>query len=128
MSVDADISAGTDLFGKSVTDLQEDIEVSSGAITGTLKYVSGGWDSGTWGADESSGNYLALHCESEEEGAVITVEIVGGDHGPQTLDDDGLIICRIKNTSQKIKVTVSKSGYSSVTKTYTLTGITLGES
>ena len=68
-----------------------------------------------------------LHCESEEDGATIVVEIVGGDHGPQTLDDDGLIVCRIKNTTQKIKVTASKTGYETTTQTYSLTGITLGE-
>lgn len=127
LSVDADIAAGTDLFGKSVTDLQENIEVGDTAITGTLKYVSGGWDSGTWSAEESTGNYIALHFESEADDATIVAEIVGGVHGPVTLDDDGLLIARITSTSQKIKVTVSAEGYETVTKTYALTDLVLGE-
>lgn len=108
-----------------MTDLQENIVVGTGAITGTLKYVDGGWDSGTWSAEESTGNYLVLHCASAVDGATLTVEVEGGDHGPQTLDDDGLVICRIKNTAQKIKVSASKTGYETTTKTYTLTGVTL---
>lgn len=99
--------------------------ISDGAITGTLKYVSGGWDSGTWGADESTGNYLALHCASDMDDVTITVEVVGGTHGPATLDEDGLIICRIASTSQKIKVVATKTGHPTTTKEYALTGLTL---
>ena len=57
--------------------------------------------------------------------ATITVQIVGGTHGPVTLDPDGIIICRIKNTEQAIRVTASKTGYANITRTYTLTGLTL---
>ena len=126
MSVDADISASEDLLGKYVTDLQEDIEVSEDDIIGTLKPVTD-YTGFSGDPEEQSGHYLALHCETEEEGATITVELVGGDHGPVTLDPDGLIICRIKSTEQSIKVTASKEGYTSVTKSYSLADITLGE-
>ena len=57
--------------------------------------------------------------------AVTTVELVGGTNGPVTLDADKNIVLLIKsNTTQSIKVVSTKDG-ASVTKTYTLTGLTL---
>ena len=125
MAVNTDISSSADLFGKSVNDLQENISVGTSAISGTLKYVTAytGFSSDS---DLQSGNYLALHCEVPNvSGATITVEVVGGSSGPRTLDSDGIIVDRIANTSQKIRVVASKSGYDSVTKVYSLTGLAL---
>lgn len=73
---------------------------------------------------EQEGHYLVIHAEATE-GATITLEIIGGDHGPVTLDEDGICICRIKNTAQKIKITASKEGYTTVTRTMKLTNLTL---
>lgn len=128
MSVDADISTSEDLFGKTVDELQSGVSVGTNAITGTLLYVDDytGFSSKV---EEQSGNYLALHCSVPlASDATITVEVIGGTSGPATLDDDGLIVDRIANTSQKIKVVASKTGYESVTKTFNLTGLTLNES
>lgn len=58
---------------------------------------------------EQSGNYLALHCASES-GAAITVEVDGGHHGPATLDEDGIIIMRLEDPHQGVKVSASLSG------------------
>lgn len=75
---------------------------------------------------EQSGNYLVLKCDTGAvTGATITVEIIGGDHGPVTLDPDGIIICRIKNKSQKIKVTATKESIGTVTKTFDLASLIL---
>lgn len=74
---------------------------------------------------EQSGNFLALHIDTEVEGATITVELVGGVNGAVTLDSDRTIILRIKNKSQKIKIIASKEGYDTITKTYSLSGLTL---
>lgn len=115
-------NADGDLLGKSASDLQTNIIVTNNKIKGTLKYIADYTSAGYVG-DEASGNYLALKCTSIN-GATITVEVVGGVHGAQTLDSDGLVICRIANTSQKIKVVASKNGQST-TKTYSLTGLTL---
>ena len=60
VNVDANIDPLTDLFGKTVDDLQEDVIVSADGVTGTLKYVAD--DSSAYGAGEDSGNYLVLHC------------------------------------------------------------------
>lgn len=125
LTVESDISSSVDLLGKIVTDLQEDIEVGTDAITGTLKSVSG-YTGFSGDVSEQSGHYLALHCEATE-GATITVELIGGTHGPVNLDEDGLIIFRIAATTQKVKVTAAKTGYNSVTRTYELTDIVLGE-
>lgn len=125
LTVTADIPAGTDLLGKSVTDLQSGVTIGESTIHGELKYVTG--YTGFSGESElQEGNYIALHCECDAAES-ITAELVGGDYGPVTLDEDGIIIFRIKNKSQKVKITANVEGYDSVTKLYTLTGITLDE-
>ena len=124
MSVDADISASEDLFGKTVSDLQENVEIKNKAITGTLKYLDDytGFSSIT---AEQSGNYLAIHA-ADSKADSITAELVGGTKGPVTLDDDGLIVFRIANkNTQSIKVTSYKNGVAKDVKTYSLTGLTL---
>lgn len=117
VNVDANIDPLTDLFGKTVDDLQEDVIVSADGVTGTLKYVAD--YSSAYGIGEDSGNYLVLHCSTPGiEGATITSEVVGGVHGPVTLDEDGIVISRITDkSSQTIHIVASKEGYedSSVT-------------
>ena len=126
LSVDADISASVDLLGKHVTDLQSDLAISDeGAITGTLAYLD---DYTGFSGDpaEQVGNFMALHCEVEDDpDATITVELVGGVHGPVTLDEDGIIILLIRSTEQSVKVTASKEGFDDTTQTFDLSGLTL---
>ena len=75
---------------------------------------------------EQQGNYLVLKFDAGDvSGATITCELIGGDHGPVTLDPDGILISRIKNTSQKIKVTATKEGYATFTRTYDLASLIL---
>ena len=125
MTVGTDVPSTLDLLGKSITDLQEDIVVGDDAITGTLKKVTG-YTGFSGDPAEQSGNYLVLHCAIPgASNAAISVEVVGGTHGPITLDEDGIIICRIAATTQKIEVKATLSGYETVTKTYALTGLTL---
>ena len=124
MSVDADISASEDLFGKTVSDLQENVSIGNSAITGTLKYVTGytGFSSDT---EMQSGNYLVIHAADANADSV-TVEVVGGTSGPRTLDSDGIIVLRIANKdTQTVRVISYKDGVSKDTKTYSLTGLTL---
>lgn len=123
--VDADISDSVDLFGKTASDLQEGILVGDNAIRGKVKYIAD--YSSAYGSGEDSGNYLVLHCAVPGvEGVTLTCELVGGVHGPQTLDEDGIIITRITNKStQTFKVVASKDGCVSVTKTFSLKGLTL---
>lgn len=126
MTVDANVSASEDLFGKTVSDLQTNVSVGTSGITGTLKYVS---DYTGFSSDVSlqSGNYLAIHCAVPNvSGAEITVEVVNGTAGERTLDADGLIVLRITNkTTQSVRVKAKKAGLDTYTKTFTLTGLTL---
>jgi len=90
-----------------------------------LKYVTGytGFSGDT---ALQSGNYLALHFElAEDTNNTVTVEIIGGTSGAVTLDNDGIWIGYIKNTSQKIKVVATAEGQPTITKVYTLDGLTL---
>ena len=125
VEVDADIDENEDLFGKVVSDLQENIVVGTSGITGTLKYVDD--YSSAYSGDQASGNYLVLHYSVPDvEGVTITVEVVNGTNGPSTLDPDGICISRIADKStQTIRVVASKEGYTSVTKEFSLTGLTL---
>lgn len=110
-----------DLFGKDASDLQSNITINNGVISGTLNYISGYTDA--FSGDEANGHFLALQCTSVE-GATITVEVLGGAHGASTLDEDGLIVCRIANTNQQIKVVTTKEGQSSI-QIYALNGLNL---
>lgn len=100
---DVEIAADEDLFGKVVANLQENIEVKENEIVGSLKYVTGytGFSS-----DESmqSGNYLAIHNETNNDEPIF-VELVGGVSGPRQLDSDGIIVLRIANKQQIVRVT-----------------------
>lgn len=124
LTVDADIDADEDLFGKTVSDLQSGIVISNGTISGTLKYVAD--YSSAFGPDLDSGNYIALHCTvPDAEDAIITVTVAN----PSVLDEDGIIVCRIANkSSQTIRVVASKEGYPDVIKTFTLNGLTCEDS
>lgn len=115
---DVSIASDTDLLGKVVSDLQSDIAIGENEITGTLKYVTG--YTGFSGEPElQSGNFLALHITTND-GAPISVELIGGKYGPVTLDEDGILITRIANKGQRVKIT---SG--SMTKEYSLANINL---
>lgn len=66
-----------------------------------------------------------LHIDTQVQDATIKVQLIGGDHSETTLDSDRTIILRIKNTRDKVKITVTADGYETVTKTYDLTGLRL---
>lgn len=108
-------SEDADLFGKVVSDLQEDVVFNSD-ITGTLKYVTDytGFSSET---ELQSGNFIAFHCESDAE--TITAELIGGVGGPVTLDESGDVVMRVTDKTQKIEV---KAG--TTTKVFTMSNMT----
>lgn len=124
LSVDADIDAGTDLLGKVVSDLQEDVVIGEDSIAGTLKYVASypGFSSDP---ELSSGNYLVIHAEVPDvEGVTVSVKVTN----PVTLDEDGIAVLRIRDKdSQTVTVVASKEGYPSVTKVYDLGSLTCNQ-
>ena len=108
LSVDADISADTDLLGKSVTDLQEDVFIGEGVIGGTLHYVTG-YTGFSGDPAEQEGNYLAIHFE-DDSASSISVKVVGSEHDPVTLDEDGILVVRIREVAKGLDVYTVKSG------------------
>ena len=113
-----------DLLGKDITDLQSNVSVGvNGIISGTLLYLD---DYTGFSGDtaEQSGHYLAVKATATE-GATITAELIGGNHGPVTLDSDGILIARITDTKkQKLRFTATVSGKTD-TIIYSLKGLTL---
>ena len=126
LTVNVDIAEDFDLLGKVIGDLQSGITVGKSAIRGELKYVTGytGFDGSH--PELQKGNYIALKAECEDADSIVA-ELVGGDYGPVTLDEDGVIIFRVKNNRQSVKVTAKKTGYADVVKTFSLTGLKLDE-
>lgn len=120
LTLDTDIAADEDLFGLTVSDLQSNVAISGNAITGTLHYIDD--YSTAFSGDEAEGNYLAIHASVPDvDDVTITVTVTN----PVTLDPDGICVCRIRDKStQTITVVASKEGYASVTKVYTLSGLT----
>ena len=120
LTVDVDIAPATDLFGKTVADLQSDVAIGSNTINGTLKYVD---DYTGFSSDASlqTGNYIAIHASVPDvEDVTITVKVTN----PVTLDDDGIAVLRIADkSSQTITVVASKEGYPSVQKVFGLSGL-----
>lgn len=116
-------SPSATLLGKKVSELQSNVVVGESAITGSLKNVTGytGFSSDP---SEQKGHYLALKFDVAPADATTTVELVGGTKGAVALDEDKNIVLPIKNNSQSVKV-ISTKDSSSVTKIYTLTGLTL---
>lgn len=72
---------------------------------------------------EQSGNYLVFHAEVPNvDGVTITAKI----SKTSTLDSDGIAVFRIANKdSQTLTVVASKEGYESVTKVFSLSGLTV---
>lgn len=122
--MDDTIPEGVSLLGKELSDLQSGVGVGSETITGTLKYVTG-YTGFSGDPAEQEGHYIALHIDTDVEADSITVHLIGGDHGPATLDEDRTCIFRIKNKQEKIKIVAKKEGYPDVEKVYDLSGITL---
>lgn len=120
--MDADIPSATDLFGKSVNDLQSDITIEDNAISGTLKYVTGYTDFSSI-TEEQSGNYIALKCKADSADSIY-VQVSDSENPPVKLDDDGIVVLRIKNNDQTITFTAVANGISE-TITYSLTGLVL---
>lgn len=93
-------------------------------ITGTLKYVDD-YTGFSGDPDLQEGNYLVFHAEvPDEDGVTITATM----DNTSTLDSDGIAVFRVRDKStQTLTVVASKEGYESVTKVYSLSGLTCEE-
>ena len=108
------------MFGKVASDLQNGITVGTDSISGHLNYIED--YSSAFSGDLASGNYIALHAETDVEGTTIVVTVTE----PSTLDSDGNVVLRIADKdTQTVTVTASKEDYNTATKVYTLSELTV---
>lgn len=122
LALDFSISAATDLLGKVVGDLQKDMSVANGNISGTLKHVTG-YTGFSGEPFNQSGHYIAIHATAAS-GATITAELVGGAGGAVTLDADGIDILKVGSNSEVIRLVATLSGVSE-TKLFNLSDVVL---
>lgn len=123
MSVKANIPTTTDLLGKSVSDLQQNVRVRGSNITGTLHYVTG-YTGFSGDVSEQEGNYVALHITSTVEGVTIKCKNSYSQR-EVTLDEDGILILRVIDKTKPIIFTASKAGYNTTVDTFNISGLTL---
>lgn len=93
-------------------------------LTGTLKYVDN--YTGFSGDPElQEGNYLVFHAAVPNvEGVTITATM----DNTSTLDEDGIAVFRVRDkSSQTLTIVASKEDCDSVTKVYSLSGLTCEE-
>ena len=107
-----------------MSDLQSNVAVSDGSITGTLKYVSSGALATDWGP----GNFIALTFTPSESDTTATTYKAGimpsQGAGIQTLDSDMDAVLKVtdKNAQRIVVVTSDGEGHET-TQTYGLTGL-----
>lgn len=128
MSIKAE-NGNTVLFGKAVSELQDSIEVSSDAITGTLKYVT---DYTEFSSDPAlqEGNFLAVNLVNNDYSQFTSVKIgldpSQGSGLVEIIDDpDKNGVFRIANTSQKFKIVSTSVDGIENTQVFDLSGLTL---
>lgn len=104
--------------------MQEDVEVQSNAISGTLKYLSEGALVDTWGA----GNFLALKFTDLDPDATsvkVGLEPSMGSGLVEIIDDpDKNGAFKITNTTQQFKI-VSTDGNNTTTQLFDLGSLEL---
>lgn len=113
------------LFGTDVSDIQDSIVVGDNAITGTLKFLSGGQIAGYWG----DGNFIALQFTDIDPNATSVKVGLDPSQGSGLVeiltdpDKNGVFKVTDKDT-QKFKI-VTSDGTHTKTKTYDLSGLTV---
>jgi len=117
------------LYGKTLDELQSNIVIENGNISGTLHYIAD--YSSAFGSDYDDGYYLALHIDSPEAAAAsnISVKVENGHFNEVPLSDDDNRTCVFKIEDvdeQGILISVVK-GTEAFTKLFTLNDLILEE-
>lgn len=119
----AEAGGSNKLFGVKVSDMQSDIAISGGAITGTLKYLSGSNAiTDVWG----EGNFICLKFpDADIENSTVKVGLEpSAGSGLVELDPDKNGVFKITDKlSQKFVVQITKDG-ETVVQRYDLSGLT----
>ena len=116
--------AGAQIFGHNVSDLQSNVVVNDGAITGTLKYVTQGALPDHWGP----GNFLALDFLNNDPSVTsISVGLDPSTSGmdPVELDSDMDAAMQITDKDSQKLLVISTDGTVTRTDRYDLSGLTV---
>lgn len=113
-------------YGAKVNTLQKEMAVSDGAITGTLKFVSGGLaPSGYLSGD---GNFMALKFENAGSDKIEVGLVPSQGSGMVTLEEDGVAVFKVagvyQGQQQVLKVITTENGVSK-TQTFDISELTL---
>lgn len=119
------VSGSATLFNTDVSDIQDNVVVGDTAITGTLKYLTGGEIAGYWG----DGNFIALQFTDIDPNATSVKVGLDPSQGSGLVeiltDPDKNGVFKVTNKDvQKFKI-VTSDGTHSKTKTYDLSGLTV---
>ena len=115
------------MFGDGVTvaDMQTDVVVSNGAITGTIKYLDEGALVNRWG----EGNFIALKFTNIDPSATSVMVGLEPSYGGGLVeiindpDKDGGF--KITDKDEQVFKVVQSNGTTTKTQTFTLSGLTL---
>lgn len=115
--------SSVDLWGQTSEDLQSDIAVADGAITGTLIKQTSGALVDKWG----EGYFIALTMDNIDSD---TLYIMAGmdpsvSSGFVKLDPDNTIVCKVTNKSEQKFVVIQYSQYSAKRQVLDVSGLTL---
>ena len=113
-------------YGAKGNTLQKEMAVSDGAITGTLKFVSGGLaPSGYLSGD---GNFMALKFENAGSDKIEVGLVPSQGSGMVTLEEDGVAVFKVAGVYQEqqqvLKVITTENGVSK-TQTFDISELTL---
>lgn len=126
-------SGSVEVFGKAVSDLQTSIAISDeGAITGTLKYVTG-YTGYSQSPELQSGNFLALTLADNDFSEYTSVKVgLDPSEGSGLVeirnDPDHNVVARIADATTQKFVIVASNYFGSVTQEYDLSDLTINES
>ena len=127
-------AAGTEIFGKAVSELQSGVTVGETAITGTLEYVNDYTDFSSK-VEEQSGNYLALKFSNIPAAATsVKVGLKPTYKSGAAVDDySGLVeiindpdkngVFLVRDAATQKFVVVTTDGTNTTTKSYDLSGL-----
>ena len=111
------------LFGKSLSDIQTDVTITDGRITGTSKYISD-WSAYSPGDTYfQNGHFLALYVNvANATGVTYTAKLTK----EAELDSDQIVVFFLEDRAGiPIVIKASKSGFETAVRTLDWSGLTL---
>lgn len=120
------MASSEDLWGTSVSDVQNNVTVTNNAIAGTSKYIASGALADGWGA----GNFIALSLADNTYTDLTSVKIglePSAGAGLQEIinDPDKAGVFKITDKYNQKFVVVQTDGKNTVKQSYSLSGLTL---